>query len=49
MTCSFDESDNLPQDPGIYGFKSPTDVKKGSSEKITNKKIKKFMEHSCTS
>ena len=30
MTRSFDETDNLPQDPGIYGLKSPTDVKKGS-------------------
>jgi hypothetical protein len=30
MTRSFDEIKNLPQHPGIYGFKSPTDVKEGS-------------------
>ena len=30
MTRSFDEIRNLPQDPGIYGLKSPTDVKDGT-------------------
>jgi len=40
MTRSFDEITNLPQDPGIYGLKSPTDGEGSYSYVGLSKEIK---------